>query len=77
MDPSRLREASFASDRLEMLQRLEDLEKEEHRQSFLAENLHHHPDDDTDDEWSFSRLYGGVEYVQIHVRMVRLGCPKS
>ena len=73
MNPSRLREASFGSDRLELLHRLESLEREDRRRSFLSEHLLHHPDDDSEDRdpIEYFRTYGGVDYVGSHLRMVR------
>lgn len=74
MHPSRLREASFGSDRLELLHRLESLEREDRRRSFLSEHLLHHPDDDSEDRdpIEYCRTYGGVDYVGSHLRMVRM-----
>ena len=76
MDPTRMRDASFGSDRLDsLLTRIEMEERGEDGGPMLSPLLLAHPDDEPyseDDHTSGnSRLVGGGDYVRQNMRMVR------
>ena len=75
MDANRVRDASFGSDRIDLLTRIEMEERGsvDRLSGMLSPLLMPHPDDyyDSDGEGLVSpRLAGGIEYIGQNIRMV-------
>lgn len=77
MDENRVRDASFGSDRIDMLARIEMEERGsvDSRMGMFSPLLLPHPDDEyfSDSEGMVSpRLNGGIDYVGQNLRMVMI-----
>ena len=70
IENSRMRDASFGSDRLDLLTRIE-LEERGERSGILSALLIPHPDDLDSEGVTSPRLLGGTEYVRENIHMVR------
>jgi hypothetical protein len=73
MDPNRVRDASFGSDRIDLLTRIEMEERgSADRLGMLSPLLLPHPDDYSDSDGGFisPRLAGGIDYIGQNLRMV-------
>jgi hypothetical protein len=75
MDANRLREASFGSDRIDLLTRIEMEERGsmDSRLGMLSPLLLPHPDDEfcsSDGDFASPRLIGGMDYIGQNIRMV-------
>lgn len=80
MDANRVRDASFGSDRIDMLTRIEMEERGsvDSRMGMFSPLLLPHPDDEyfSDSEGMYSpRLNGGIDYVGQNLRMVMVSNP--
>jgi hypothetical protein len=73
MDANRIRDASFGSDRIDLLTRIEMEERGSADIGMLSPLLLPHPDDDdySDSNGLISpRLAGGIDYIGENLRMV-------